>query len=151
MRKLCITKRTNTRYGNELFAMQEKVLTTLKKMAFKNIAGKGENAGNQHFLLFPLCFILIFRIKSIIPARFNVLSINGYIPGMSSKILFSGKGIDRKCLSSIVHLVRCVHFRNVFFYKCISSLSSAEYFFLSSHSRPLRENQSAVSTMIRHQ
>ena len=23
---------------------------------FENIAGKGENAGNQHFLLFPQCF-----------------------------------------------------------------------------------------------
>ena len=22
----------------------------------ENIVGKGENAGNQHFLLFPLCF-----------------------------------------------------------------------------------------------
>ena len=24
---------------------------------FKNIVGKGENAGNQHFLLFPQCFL----------------------------------------------------------------------------------------------
>ena len=24
--------------------------------AFENIVGKGENVGNQHFLLFPLCF-----------------------------------------------------------------------------------------------
>ena len=23
----------------------------------KNIVGKGENAGNQHFLLFPQCFL----------------------------------------------------------------------------------------------
>ena len=30
----------------------------LKKMAFENIMGKGENAGNQHFLLFPQCFLL---------------------------------------------------------------------------------------------
>ena len=25
--------------------------------AFENIMGKGENAGKQHFLLFPLCFL----------------------------------------------------------------------------------------------
>ena len=30
---------------------------TLTKRAFENIEGKGENAGNQHFLLFPLCFL----------------------------------------------------------------------------------------------
>ena len=29
---------------------------TLGKNPFKNIEGKGENAGNQHFLLFPQCF-----------------------------------------------------------------------------------------------
>ena len=29
----------------------------LEKYAFRNIVGKGENAGNQHFLLFPQCFL----------------------------------------------------------------------------------------------
>ena len=33
------------------------LLTTLKKKPFENIARKGENAGNQHFLLFPQCFL----------------------------------------------------------------------------------------------
>ena len=28
------------------------------KNALENTAEKGENAGNQHFLLFPLCFLL---------------------------------------------------------------------------------------------
>ena len=32
-------------------------LTTLTKRPFENIVGKGENAGNQHFLLFPQCFL----------------------------------------------------------------------------------------------
>ena len=31
-------------------------LITLGKKFFENILGKGENAGNQHFLLFPQCF-----------------------------------------------------------------------------------------------
>ena len=29
---------------------------TLKKKHFENIVGKGENAGNQNFILFPQCF-----------------------------------------------------------------------------------------------
>ena len=29
----------------------------LEKETFENNAGKGENAGNQHFLLFPQCFL----------------------------------------------------------------------------------------------
>ena len=27
------------------------------KEAFENIVGRGENAGHQHFLLFPQCFL----------------------------------------------------------------------------------------------
>ena len=33
-------------------------------MAFENIVGKGENAGNQHFLLFPQYFQPYQREKS---------------------------------------------------------------------------------------
>ena len=33
----------------------------LWKKPFENILGKGENAGNQHFLLFPKCFLLYKR------------------------------------------------------------------------------------------
>ena len=33
------------------------LLTTLRKTHLENIVGKGENAGNQHFLLFPQCFL----------------------------------------------------------------------------------------------
>ena len=34
-------------------------LMTLRKEAWENIEGKGENAAKQHFLLFPLCFLFI--------------------------------------------------------------------------------------------
>ena len=34
------------------------------KEAFENIVGKEENAGNQHFLLFPQCFLLSHKEKS---------------------------------------------------------------------------------------
>ena len=33
------------------------LLTTLRKKAFENILGIGENAGNQHFLLFQQSFL----------------------------------------------------------------------------------------------
>ena len=39
------------------FTMQSQVLTSLKKKAFENILRKGENAGCQHFLLFPQGFL----------------------------------------------------------------------------------------------
>ena len=42
----------------------------LKKMIFgfdrvKNIVGKGENAGYQHFLLFPQCFSKDFLLRVV--------------------------------------------------------------------------------------
>ena len=37
---------------------QSRFSTTLKKKAFENTEEKGENAGNQYFLLFPQCFLL---------------------------------------------------------------------------------------------
>ena len=40
-----------------LFSTQSRLLLTLKEKAFENIVGKGENAGSQHFLLFPQCFL----------------------------------------------------------------------------------------------
>ena len=44
---------------------QSQLLTTLYKKSFENIVGKGENAGNQHFLLFPLCFLSFQKQISI--------------------------------------------------------------------------------------
>ena len=34
-----------------------------KKEGFENPMGKGEHAGNQHFLLFPQCFLLYQKEK----------------------------------------------------------------------------------------
>ena len=33
------------------------VMRKREKEAFENIVEEGENAGNQHFLLFPKCFL----------------------------------------------------------------------------------------------
>ena len=43
---------------------------TLGKRPFENIMGKGENAGNQHFLLFPHCFLPIPKPISILLLHF---------------------------------------------------------------------------------
>ena len=39
-------------------------LMTLRKKSFENIERKGENAGNQHFLLFPQYFLKYQSEKS---------------------------------------------------------------------------------------
>ena len=38
---------------------------TLGKKPLEKIVGKGENAGNQHFLLFPQCFLPLENQVSI--------------------------------------------------------------------------------------
>ena len=40
-----------------LCTSQSRLLTHHQMKAFENIVGKEENAGNQHFLLFPQCFL----------------------------------------------------------------------------------------------
>ena len=50
---------TPTACCTQFFATQSRLLTTLIKTPFENIVGKGENAGNQHFLLFPQFFLTI--------------------------------------------------------------------------------------------
>ena len=51
----------------------------LRKRALENIVGKGENAANQHFLLFPQCFLPYQRHQSSfelhINCRMQILSI----------------------------------------------------------------------------
>ena len=60
--------------------------------------GKGENAENQHFLLFPQCFLLYQREKIIIVATFNLSSASAF--GLvTSKMLSFGKELpDNKTL-----------------------------------------------------
>ena len=48
-----------------LCTSQYRVLTTLEQRANENIVGKEENAGNQHFLLFPQSFSSYQRLTSI--------------------------------------------------------------------------------------
>ena len=43
------------------------------KEAYKNIVGKGENAGNQHLILFPPCFLPFPKQISIFQPNVNCL------------------------------------------------------------------------------
>ena len=51
-------------------------LTTLGKKPSENIVGKGENAGNQHFLLFPQRFLSCERRTAPLEPRLLLLSAN---------------------------------------------------------------------------
>ena len=46
--------------------------------AFENIVGKGENAGNQHFLLFPQCFLTFPKQISSFELHFDLSSANAF-------------------------------------------------------------------------
>ena len=41
-----------------MFGKELKIISVIDRL--ENIMGKGENAGNQHFLLFPQCFQVFF-------------------------------------------------------------------------------------------
>ena len=41
------------------------LVNQMYKKPFENIVEKGENAGNQHFLLFPQCFLPFSKQNSI--------------------------------------------------------------------------------------
>ena len=74
---------------------QSQLLTTLKKQLFENILGKGENAGNQHFLLFPQCF-LIYQEEKITILTSNFWSANTF--NLVQPKLFSfGKQLRDHC------------------------------------------------------
>ena len=57
---------------------------------FENIVGKGENNGEQHFLLFPQCFLLLSQGEIFILATFNLSSANAFDLNRS-KIFWFGK------------------------------------------------------------
>ena len=61
---------------------------TLEKRALENNEGKGENAANQHFLLFPPVFPTMSKREIIILATFNLSSANAFNLVMSKNLLF---------------------------------------------------------------
>ena len=75
--------------GNGLTLYQ--LLLTLKKKPFEYIVEKEENAGNQHFLLFPQCLFFFFSFpEQILPFGLPLSSANA-LHLDRSKILLFGK------------------------------------------------------------
>ena len=59
-------KNTDTHVSIYMYRLHDIIMTFCKPMSFKNTVEKGENAGNQHFLLFPHCFVYHIKDKFII-------------------------------------------------------------------------------------
>ena len=57
----------------ELFTTQSRLLTTLRKKPFENTWLKGKIAANQHFLLFPQCFLSFSKQISIFQSHLDCL------------------------------------------------------------------------------
>ena len=70
----------NLRLGKEfnLYQTIRRFNNPWKKQPFENIVGKGENAGDQHFLLFSQCFLLRQETDCTISAVFNLSSANAF-------------------------------------------------------------------------
>ena len=84
-------------------------MTPIEK-AFENIVGKGENAGNQHFLLFPQCFLSftkqISNFQSPLVCRlYNAFNLN------QSKILLFFKELNN--IKIVICKCKCFQFGQV--------------------------------------
>ena len=84
-----------------LFTTHLRLLMTLYKKPFENIVGNGENAGNQHFLLFPECFLPFLKQISIFQLHLFFLSANAFNLGQCKLLLFS-KGLNKFQFLSIL-------------------------------------------------
>ena len=59
----------------------------LRKKPFENIVGKGENAGNQHFLVIPQCFLSFPKTNFNFSVKFNLMSANALNLDQSKNLL----------------------------------------------------------------
>ena len=56
-----------------------------EKEAFENIVGKGENAGNQHFLLFTQCFQFFSYVYFVVCKCFQLILVLNFVFGKELK------------------------------------------------------------------
>ena len=94
-------------FSTKLITAQSLLLTTLRKKVFENIVGKGENAGNQHFLFFPQCFQPKSNFSFLV--AFTLSSANAFNLDRS-KILLFGK--------ELTHYHTIPHFDTPKIYSC---------------------------------
>ena len=77
-------------------------LKTLEKKTFENIVGKGENAVNQHFLLFPQCFLPVPKTNFNFSDTYILSSANAFNLDQSKNALF-GKESKAETLTLFYH------------------------------------------------
>ena len=90
---------------------------TLDKRSLENTEGKGENAGNQHFLLFSTVFSTLSKRENVILATFKLSSANAFNLVMS-KILFFGKGLmgfheALNCFLVLIFISSLLYYQNI--------------------------------------
>ena len=69
---------------------QSRLSTTLQKNTLENMMGKGENAGNQYFILFTQCFPRLLRLDFDISVAFIVSSANALNLDQPKTLSFGG-------------------------------------------------------------
>ena len=86
---------SSTFFFFQLFTLQSHLLTALVMKPFENTEGIGENASNQHFLLFQHCFLPFPKEISIFQSH---LLCHQQVPSIldQSKYLFFGKDFIKK-------------------------------------------------------
>ena len=75
----------------------------LKEVGFgKYYGGKGENAGNQHFLLFPKCFQLLSERHHHLKATFNLSSANAFNSVLSKNLSSACGAVVKEAVNTVL-------------------------------------------------
>ena len=112
---------------------QSRLLTTQKKKPFVNIVGKGENAGNQHFLLVPTMFSthpknnFCFEVPLILSSE-NALNLK------RSKILSFGKVVEKSTEKSARFLFTTSKLNSKIEYSCNTIFQARPGFLFTNNS-----------------
>ena len=93
MPDIFIRHKSNKYYYNDFLTLLLHDTKFYTEKPSENIVGKGENAGNQHFLLFLTMFSTFRRAKSIFSATYISSSANAFNLELS-KILSFGKNLN---------------------------------------------------------
>ena len=107
-----------------LFTTQSLLSTTLEKNPFENIVGKGENAGSQHFLLFPQCFQPIPKRISVFWGTFILSSAISFNLDQYKNLSF-GKVLKQSEYYVLWNLITSPH-PSQFFFSTLSQLNTCK-------------------------
>ena len=78
--------------------------TTRNKYTFENIVGKGEDAANQHLLLFPQCFLIFHRHVPILKQKSCANAFQSEHAKKSFCLYKAGLNVQERPLQYMIHL-----------------------------------------------